>query len=170
MYMSNTEFLGTLKNMCNTKNTTLYHGSNAIVKFPAVRVAEYTKDFSWGFYCTNNYEQAERWARRRHPEHIVNVYSYTEDPTLNILKFDSMTEEWLDFIVMCRSGEVHDYDIVEGPMADDTIWNAIGDFMDGNISRDVFWGIVKFRYPTHQISFHTLRAIRCLKFERSEKI
>lgn len=31
-----------------------------------------------------------------------------------------MSDEWLDFITDCRSGKVHSYDIVEGPMADDT--------------------------------------------------
>lgn len=35
-----------------------------------------------------------------------------------------MSEEWLDFIADCRHGKIHDYDIVEGPMADDTIWNV----------------------------------------------
>ena len=42
-----------------------------------------------------------------------------------------MTEEWLDFIVACRSGQSHDYDIVEGPMADDTIYNYVQNFIDG---------------------------------------
>lgn len=39
-----------------------------------------------------------------------------------------MTDEWLDFIADCRIGIVHNYDIVEGPMADDTIWNFVNDF------------------------------------------
>jgi hypothetical protein len=29
-----------------------------------------------------------------------------------------MTEEWLDFIVQCRAGIPHSYDIVIGAMAD----------------------------------------------------
>ena len=32
----------------------LYHASKEIVQYPEVRKAKYTKDFSWGFYCTNN--------------------------------------------------------------------------------------------------------------------
>lgn len=36
----------------------LYHGSFEINEFPEIRKTKYTKDFSWGFYCTNNYEQA----------------------------------------------------------------------------------------------------------------
>jgi hypothetical protein len=30
--------------------------------------------------------------------------------------------------------------------------------------------LAEFRYPTHQISFHTLSALDCLKFVKSEVI
>ena len=93
-----------------------------------------------------------------------------EKENLKILKFDEMTDQWLDFIAECRNGLVHDYDIVEGPMADDTVWNYVNDFLAGDISRSVFWELAKFKYPTHQISFHTLKALDCLKFERSELV
>ncbi|MBP0055799.1 DUF3990 domain-containing protein, partial [Anaerostipes hadrus] len=43
--------------------------------------------------------------------------------SLKILKFPEISDEWLDFIAQCRSGKTHNYDIVEGPMADDTVWN-----------------------------------------------
>ena len=43
----------------------LYHGSKEEVVYPEIRITRYTKDFSWGFYCTNNYQQAYRWADRR---------------------------------------------------------------------------------------------------------
>lgn len=43
---------------------TMYHASKETVEFPEIRKARYTKDFSWGFYCTNNYGQAVRWANR----------------------------------------------------------------------------------------------------------
>ena len=49
----------------------------------------------------------------------INEYVYVPDDTLKILKFSEMSEEWLDFIVSCRLGNPHDYDIVEGPMASD---------------------------------------------------
>ena len=112
----------------------LYHGSGQIVEFPEIRKTRYTKDFSWGFYCTNSYQQAHRWAERKHENGIVNVYSYTENNQLNIKKFEKMTNEWLDFIAECRAGKVHAYDIVEGPMADDTIWNFVNDYLNKNIA------------------------------------
>lgn len=148
----------------------LYHGSREEVIFPEIRKTVYTKDFSWGFYCTKSYEQAYRWADRKSSKGIVNVYSFEEKPNINILKFEKMNDEWLDFIAKCRNGFIHNYDIVEGPMADDTIWNFVNDFLDGNISRQVFWEYAKFKHPTHQISFHTLKALDCLTFERSEII
>lgn len=147
---------------------TLYHASKEIVEFPEVRKTKYTKDFSWGFYCTNNYKQAVRWANRGVGNPVVNIYTYKENKELNILRFNEMTDEWLDFIAQCRKGKLHRYDIVEGPMADDTVWNYVNDFLYGEISREQFWLLAKFKYPTHQISFHTLAALDCLIFERSE--
>lgn len=121
----------------------LYHASGEIVEFPEVRMAKYTKDFSWGFYCTNSLEQAKKWAFR-HEGRIVNFYDYKENLNLKIKKFDDVSNEWLDFVVACRSGNVHNFDIVEGPMADDTIWNYIGDYMEGKIDREQFFTMMKF--------------------------
>ena len=81
--------------------------------------------------------------------------------------FKEMTEEWLQFVVDCRRVIRHEYDIVEGPMADDTIWDYVEDYMAGRISKAAFWELVKFKYPTHQIVFCTERALQTIKFERS---
>lgn len=81
-----------------------------------------------------------------------------------------MTEEWLDFIVACRLGISHTWDIVEGPMADDTIFNYVQNFIDQKISRAAFWELVKFKYPTNQISFHTISALDTLTYIGSEEV
>ena len=147
----------------------VFQMSGEITSFPYIKKSKYTKDFSWGFYCTKLKEQADKWAYR-HNGRIVNVYDYKENRELRIKKFDDISDEWLDFVVFCRSGNVHSYDIVEGPMADDTIWNYIEDFMDGKIDREQFFVMMKFKHPTHQISFHTLKALECLEFIRSEVV
>ena len=51
----------------------LYHASKEIVQYPEIRKTKYTKDFSWGFYCTNNMNQAIRWANRGIGEPIINA-------------------------------------------------------------------------------------------------
>ena len=38
----------------------------------------------------------------------------------------------VDFIIDCRNGKKHAYDIVIGAMADDQIYNYISDYMDGS--------------------------------------
>lgn len=151
-------------------NVVIYHGSSQIVERPEIRITKFNKDFYFGFYCTIMKEQAKRWATRFGEDGYINAYEYTINPDLNVLKFDKMTEEWLDFIVDCRSGKSHSYDIVEGPMADDTIYNYVQGFIDGKYSRKVFWELAKFKYPTHQISFHTARSLETLKFLKGELV
>lgn len=142
----------------------IYHGSLETVPKPEIKIAKFNKDFYFGFYCTVMREQAKRWATRFDQNGYINIYEYTINPDLKVLKFEEMTEEWLDFIVACRSGEAHDYDIVEGPMADDTIYNYVQGYIDGKFSRSAFWELAKFKYPTHQISFHTEKALKTLRF------
>jgi len=148
----------------------VYHGSGQLVDEPEIRKHHYTKDFSWGFYCTNNYKQSVRWATTRRGIPTINYYEYKEDASLNILKFEGMTEKWLDFIARCRNGEVHNYDMVEGPMADDDIWDHVRDYLNGKMSREIFMMYARFKHPTHQVSFHTLRALNTLKFLKSEVV
>lgn len=49
----------------------------------------------------------------------------------------------------CRRGKEHEFDIVDGPMADDQIWDYVEDYMTGNISKE---------------------ALKTLHFEGSEKL
>ena len=129
---------------------TVYHGGYMAVKQPEIRKGHNTKDFGTGFYCTVIKEQAQRWARR----------------------YDTkvMTDEWLDFIIACRSGIPHDFDIVIGAMADDQIYNYISDYMEGTITREQFWVMAKFKYPTHQINFCTQEALKCLQYRGYEEV
>lgn len=148
----------------------LYHGSKEVVEYPEIRKAVFHKDFYFGFYCTEYKSQAERWATRYGDKGYVNLYEYVPNTELKYLKFDSMTEEWLDFIVACRLGKPHTFDIVEGPMADDAIFNYVQNFIDKKISRAAFWELAKFNHPTHQISFHTISALDTLTFLGSEEV
>lgn len=140
-----------------------------MVKKPEIRITRFNKDFYFGFYCTILRSQAVRWATR-FGDGIVNIYEYTENPELRKLTFPEMSEEWLDFIAACRSGQPHEYDIVEGPMADDTIYNYVQGFLDGKYSREAFWSLAKFKKPTHQISFHTEASLKTLQFLEGVKV
>ena len=110
------------------QHRTLYHCSQSQVSSPEVRVTRYNKDFYHGFYCTENRGPAERWATRFSSTGVLNKYRFIPNDRLSILRFDHMTEEWLDFIADCRSEKPHGYDIVEGLMADDQIFNYVQNF------------------------------------------
>ena len=146
-------------------NKIIYHGSNMKVEIPKIMINGYYKDFGYGFYCTNLKKQAIRWAMTKKGDSVINTYSYQRNENLQIKTFEEMTEEWLQFVVDCRRGIEHNYDIVEGPMADDQIWNYVEDYVSGEISKEAFWALVKFRYPTHQIVFCTETALKTIHYE-----
>lgn len=151
---------------------TVYHGGYQPVEHPEIRVGRNTKDFGVGFYCTIIKEQAQRWAKR-YATKIVSIYDVRldfDDPDLKIKEFRDMTDEWLDFIISCRAGKSHDYDIVIGAMADDQIYNFISDYMDGVLTREQFWVLAKFKYPTHQINFCSEKALKCLEYRGYEEV
>lgn len=148
---------------------TVYHGGYMAVKQPEIRKGRNTKDFGTGFYCTVIKEQAQRWARR-YDTKVVSIYEVRLRPTLKIKEFKDMTNEWLDFIIACRSGIPHDFDIVIGAMADDQIYNYISDYMEGTITREQFWVMAKFKYPTYQINFCTQKALKCLQYRDYEEV
>lgn len=147
----------------------IYHGSYCKVENPKIVINKFRKDFGDGFYCTLIKEQAIRWAKK-YETNVLNIYEYNEDENLNIKEFTLMTDEWLDFIIACRNGEKHSFDIVIGAMADDQIYNYITDYMENTITREAFWELAKFNYPTHQITFCTEKSLKCLKFIDSQEV
>ena len=147
----------------------VYHGGTAIIENPDVKFSKKYLDFGRGFYVTTYKEQAEKWARK-YDTSFINIYEYHENSNLKIKEFTLMTEEWLDFIINCRNGKKHEYDIVIGAMADDQVYNYVNDLINGIITREAFWELAKFKHPTHQIAFCSKNALNCLKFITAEEI
>lgn len=98
-------------------------------------------DFGCGFYVTPLFEQAAKWCgkfKRRGKNGIISRYEYDEnqETELKTLKFDSYSEEWLDFILNCRSGrDTTNYDLVIGGVANDKVFNTVELFWDGLLIR-----------------------------------
>ena len=146
----------------------VFHGGYMPIENPRIIIGRYTKDFGPGFYCTIMREQAVRWAKR-YDTPVVSSYDVRLNDSLDILEFSDMTDEWLDFIVACRSGRSHVHDVVIGAMANDQVYNYVSDFVDGSITRGQFWALARFKYPTHQIAFCTPAAIACLDYVGCEE-
>lgn len=50
----------------------IIHAGGEIVEFPEIRKGRYAKDFSWGFYCTLNRDQALKSALKN-PHPVINL-------------------------------------------------------------------------------------------------
>lgn len=151
----------------------LFHGSNLEVREPRIIKSPKTKDFGDGFYLTKFENQARDWAfrcSRFKGAPIISKFNFTYPSDLKVKVFKKCDNEWLDFIVACRTNKPHEYDIVEGPMADDTVYSRVSEYIRGKLTRDQFFYICNFRYITHQYCFCTERSLRYLKFLESYKV
>ena len=157
----------------------LYHGSNVEVKCPIIKEKLRALDFGAGFYLTSSKQQAERWAktvtkRRRLGIATLNVYDLDEKQLdlIEVLRFENADAEWLDFVVANRKELfwANTYDIVIGPVANDSTLPVIDDYMDGIYTKEE---AVKRLLPqnlTDQYAFLSNKAIELLKFKGSEII
>ena len=151
----------------------LYHGSFIAIDKPDVVHSRSNVDFGKGFYVTSIYEQAEKWCmrfKRRGKAGIVSRYTFDENACnlLKVLTFDAYTEDWLDFILNCRSGQdVTDYDLVIGGVANDRVFNTVELFFAGLINKTEAIGRLRYEKPNLQMSFRTLKALTYLHFDGS---
>jgi len=133
-------------------------------------------DFGPGFYTTTNREQAVRFAKsvvaRRGGTPMINTYEFDEAAFSECLvrRFDSPSEDWLDFVAANRSGQYSGvrYDLIMGPVANDDVYTTIGLYMRGFISKEATISglIVKRLYD--QLVFATPRTFRYLKHVNTE--
>lgn len=154
----------------------LYHGSYLDIPEPDLTYSRPNVDFGRGFYTTPLYEQAAKWCgkfKRRGKAGIISRYEF-DDKRLAVLKrkqFDAYSDDWLDFILNCRSGkDTSDYDLVIGGVANDKVFNAVELFFDGLIDKEEAIKRLRYEKPNLQMFFHTEKALGLLHFEGSEQV
>ncbi len=154
----------------------LYHGSFVVVDKPDLTHSRPNVDFGKGFYTTPIYDQAEKWCgrfKRRGKEGIISSYELDEAAyeELKVLRFDAYCEEWLDFILNCRSGQDNTYyDLVIGGVANDKVFNTVELYFDGLIDKKEAINRLQYEKPNLQMAFRTKKALSYLKFEGSVKL
>ncbi len=155
----------------------LYHGSYVEVKTPVLIEGQRALDFGTGFYTTSSLSQAVRWAksvtRRRHMgAPIVSHFELNERmfDQLRILQFNAPNGDWLDFVVMNRKNILvpKDYDLIIGPVANDTTLSVIDDYMDDKYTKEEAIKRLMPQKLTDQFAFTTTKALSALIFEGSE--
>ncbi len=155
----------------------LYHGSYLAVDKPELKYSRANLDFGRGFYTTPIFEQAIKWCsrfKRRGKTGILSKYTFDDEifNEINILRFDSYSEEWLDFIILCRSGKDNtDYDVVIGGVANDKVFNTIELFFDNLIDKVEAISRLRYEKPNMQVCFRKQEIIdKYLHFEGSEQV
>lgn len=155
---------------------TLYHASNVEVKMPMLVESNRMLDFGPGFYTTTNREQAMRFAKsvvaKRGGTPMINTYEFDETAFSECLvkRFDSPSEDWLDFVAANRSGQYFGvrYDLIMGPVANDDVYTTIGLYMRGFISKEATISGLMVKRLYDQLVFATPRTFRYLKHVNTE--
>lgn len=134
----------------------LYHTSNMEVVNPDIFHSRNHLDFGRGFYLTLLREQAVKYGQRflrRSEEAYLNVYHLDEDlEGYSRICFDAYNGEWLDYITACRKGlDKVAYDIVEGGIADDQVFDTIDLYFSGIYSYEQALDQLRFKHPNHQL-------------------
>ena len=155
----------------------LYHGSYMEISNPDLIHSRPNVDYGRGFYTTPIYEQAVKWCgkfKRRSLDAVISIYEFNESAydKLNVLRFDSYSEEWLDFILTCRSGsDISSYDIVIGGVANDRVFNTVELYFENLINKTEAIKRLRYEKPNLQICFRTEKAIKgFLHFKGSEQL
>lgn len=155
----------------------LYHGSNVCIDKIELKRSRKGKDFGCGFYLNPDKQQAMDMAvrttqRMMKGEPIVNAYSFDEnllkaESSLNIKIFTEYSVEWAEFVLMNRKNlsdtPAHPFDIVVGPIANDTVGLQMRRFMQGYISIERMIEELRFNDPAIQYFFGTEKAVSLLK-------
>lgn len=154
----------------------LYHGTTAEIEKIDLQKSKPNKDFGKGFYLSVEKEQAMAMADFKAAQiggiPVVNAFEFDEtrlkDVSLKVKIFEEYNEEWAYFIFANRNNptavNIHDYDIVIGPIANDRVGMQIRKYMEKEI--DLFTFVERLKYMkgiTIQYYFGTERAISLLK-------
>lgn len=156
----------------------LYHGSTVKIDTILLDKSKPYKDFGKAFYLSAEKSQAEELAESRVAflggDVVINEYEFDEtilledaNAPLRVKIFPHYCLEWAEFVWNNRDEEQnfhHDYDIVYGPIANDTIGYQMRQFRKESTDlRGFLQGLKYHKGETYQYAFCTERALKYLK-------
>jgi len=159
----------------------IYHGSTEIVQHPTILDSQRLLDFGKGFYTTTSIEQAEKWALIKRDrigteaKSFVTVYEledhFLHDGKFKVKVFKTANEEWLDFIILNRRESMsHQYDLVTGAVANDTLYKTLSLFETGILTKQETIIRLKVHKLFDQFSFHNMELLKEIKFVHSYEV
>ncbi len=149
---------------------TLFHSGYDIIKRPDIHRGRKNADFGQGFYTTDNQDFAYTWAREKTGfETIINIYELNEEGLkIKELKRDS---DWFEYIFAnrrVRPDAFSEYDIIKGPIANDTIFDTFGIITSGFLSPQEAMKLLMIGPCFTQIVLKTEAAVNNLSFVSHE--
>ena len=143
-----------------------YHTGHHELRDPDIRIGRRNADFGQGFYLSPNDAFAGKWVReQRDLDAFVNTYEL--DPEgLQVLRLQR-DEDWYDYIFRNRAGlpdRYGEYDVIIGPIANDTIYNTFGVFTSGLLPREQALALLQLGPGYEQIAVKTDKARRQLRW------
>lgn len=157
----------------------LYHGNNVLIKKPMLNKQTKFLDFGFGFYTVINRWQAkfdaEKAVASRGGIATINTYelNYVEaKKLLDIKNFANPNEVWLDFVADNRSGlYVEDKsDLIIGAVGYGDVYRKLQLYLTGVLSKKNMLDVLKDNKWSRQYVFKTDKAIKLLKFVKSEEV
>lgn len=157
----------------NSRELVVYHGTCSDFEKIDLNKSHNRRDFGKGFYTTVLQSQSKEWAyrlslREKKDKYYVYEFLFEEVSALRVKRFDTLNEEWLEFIKSNRSkgGLQHDYDVVIGPVADDNTMETVQLYIANILTAKEAVERLRYSKVNNQVSFHTEKAIEYLKLVR----
>jgi len=138
----------------------LYHTSSIIIKEPEYDHGRKNADFGQGFYLSPDLDFSYRWAKENS---YINIYELDiEDLDIYTFKKD---EEWFEYIYNNRHFKDNlNVDVIIGPIASDTIYDTLGLFASGILSKEESLRLFLLGNEYTQVALKTKKAISKLRW------
>lgn len=148
----------------------LFHTGYNIIEKPDVHYGRKNADFGQGFYTTDDVDFAHRWAREQDGCDIIVNHYELDDSALKVKEF-KRDSEWFRYIFSNRRmmpDLYSDYDMIIGPIANDTIYETFGIITSGFLSDEEAMKLLLVGPCSQQIVLKSQKAADNLKFVSSE--
>lgn len=144
----------------------LFHTGYQEIRRPDVHFGRKNADFGQGFYLTANQAFAGKWARERKDENIyINAYDLDMEG-LTVKRFER-GGEWFDYLLANRTRQpdtLENYDVILGPIANDTLYDTFGIITSGFLPRDQALSLLMLGPAYEQIVLKTEKAAAQLRW------
>ena len=159
----------------DSRELVVYHGTCSEFEKINLNKSHNRRDFGKGFYTTILQSQSKEWGyrlslREKKKNYFIYEYLFEENSVLNVKRFDTLSEEWLEFIKENRSkgGLQHKYDVVIGPVADDNTMETVQLYIANILTASEAVERLRYNKVNNQVSFHTEKALQYLHLVRRD--